>query len=1067
LSSIPNTRHFNKKSPHNAEKVNRIIEERQVENSPVRVKAVHTAVRGRVRLEVLGLYRNAHIKHRLEFKLIAGTGIRSVKANTLTGRVLIIFDAQSQTLDTLAAKIQSELAELAVTPARKKVRSPKRISLLHKLISTARRVNKLHNLNLQRKVTESKLAETRRQIQPWHTQPDAEVLTALQVNALSGLSSIEAATRLEQYGANRLVTATGRSSLSILLEQFTTLPVTMLGIAAVISIMTGGLLDAAVIMSVVMINAVIGFITEWHSEKTIIELTRTAPRITKVMRDSRVYEIPIEEVVPGDVLLFSPGSYVAADVRLIASQRLTLDESSLTGESMPVVKRAGEPCNGDTPLGERKNMTFMGTMVTGGSGKGVVVATAEETQLGQIQALASAARPTETAMQRQLERMGTQLGVLSGAVCLGIFGVGLWRGLGWLNMLKSSVSLAVSAIPEGLPAVATTTLALGIRNMRKHNVAIRRLEAVETLGSVQTFCMDKTGTLTQNRMTAVALFVGGRRIEIDEGFFKDIDSGNIIAPLEFEELRRLLQVVVVCSEAELKGPDEYNKINGSPTENALVELAIRAGLNAYTLRREYPRIEIRHRAEDRPYMLTLHGSAANGHFVAVKGSPAYILSLCNRQLIDDELRPLQEAHRRHILEQNEAMAGEALRVLGMAYGDTQLREGEPSDLVWLGLAGMLDPLRSGMVTLIRQFHQAGIGTVMITGDQSATAYAVGRRLDLSAGGPLKILDSPRLEELGDEALSALTEDLHVFARVSPKHKLQIVQAMQKAGKVVAMTGDGINDGPALKAANIGVAMGVSGTDAARSVADVVLEDDNLHTMITAIEQGRTIYGNIRKTLHFLVATNLTEIEIMLTGIALGLGELLNPMQLLWINLISDIFPGLALSIEPAEPSIIRRPPRDPDEPIIHSQDLQRMGIESTVLALSGLVAYTYARKKYGAGTKANTVAFSTLTTGELLHTISCRSATHTLFNDVKRPANRYLNLALGGSLAAQLLTVIVPGLRRLLGNAPLSFTDLLVVGASSIASLLANETLKTAAIKSPMTNQSTSPAPASSQEDRL
>ncbi len=1036
------------------------------ENFPVRVKAVHTAVTGRVRLEVLGLYRDAQVKHRLEYRLIAVSGIRSVKANTLTGRVLIVFDAQSLTLDTLTSKIEAELVELAVKPVSAKPRPSKNLSLLHQLISIARRLSKLYKPKLQRKVNRSGLVKTPQQIQPWHTRPEAEVLTALQVNACSGLSSTEATTRLGQYGANQLITSEGRSSLSILLEQFTTFPVAMLGMAAVISIMTGGLLDAAVIMSVVLINSAIGFITEWHSEKTIIELTTTAPKFTQVMRDGRIQEISIEEVVLGDVLLFSPGSYVAADVLLLHTQRLTLDESSLTGESMPVVKRAGKLCDADTPLGERKNMAFMGTMVTGGSGNGITVATAGVTQLGQIQALASAARPTETAMQRQLEQMGTQLGVLSGVVCLGIFGIGLLRGQGWLNMLKSSVSLAVSAIPEGLPAVATTTLALGIRNMRKHNVAIRRLDAVETLGSVQVFGMDKTGTLTLNRMTALALFVGGRRIEIDEGFFKDIDSGNVISPLEFEEIRQLLQVVVLCSETELNGPDAHNKINGSPTENALVELAIQAGLDVRALRRSYPRIEIRHRAEDRPYMLTLHTNANNAHFVAVKGSPSYILSLCNRELIGDELRPLKEVRRHRILEQNEAMAGDALRVLGMAYGDTQLHDGEPSNLVWLGLAGLIDPLRSGMDTLITQYHQAGIGTVMITGDQSATAYAVGRKLDLSAGGPLKILDSPRLEELDDEALSALVEDLHVFARVSPKHKLQIVQAMQQAGKVVAMTGDGINDGPALKASNIGVAMGVSGTDAARSVADVVLEDDNLHTMTTAIEQGRTIYSNIRKTLHFLLATNFTEIEVMLAGIALGLGELLNPMQLLWINLISDIFPGLALSMEPAERGIMKRPPRDPNEPIIRSQDLQRMGVESTVLGLSTLACYAYAQMKYGAGARANTVAFTTLTTGELLQAISCRSATHTLFDRAKHPPNRYLNLALGGSLAAQILTITVPGLRRLLGTTPLSLTDLLVIGAGTVAPLLINETLKTVTIKSSAKSRSTSAAPASSREDR-
>ncbi len=877
-----------------------MLEHTRVENAVFRVKAVHTAVRGRARLEVPSLYRDAQIKYRLEHKLVAVAGIRSVEANTRTGRVLVLFDVRIQTPATLATTIESELAGCSAKPV---VKNPnprplsRRYSWVRELLAIVHRLRKFNIQQAQGDAHRLDLAQTHQQVQAWHTQLDTEILTALETNACSGLSSAEAAARRIRYGANQLPAIAGRSNLSILIHQFISFPVAMLGAAAVISLMTGGLADAAVIVSVVMINALIGYITEQHSEKTILELTRTAPRFTQVMRDGLTQEICIEAVVPGDLLLFSPGSYVAADVRLFHTQRLTLDESSLTGESMPVVKRAREPCDADAPLGEWKNMAFMGTMVTGGSGQGIVVATAETTQLGQIQAMTSAAKPTETAMQRQLERLGTQLGILSGAICLGIFGMGLLRGQGWLQMLKSSVSLAVSAIPEGLPAVATTTLALGIRNMRQHNVAIRRLDAVETLGSVQIFAMDKTGTLTMNRMTAVTLFTGEHRLEINEGLFRHADSGHVITPLEFTELKRLLQVVVLCSETELNDP-RSNHLNGSPTENALVELAILAGLNAHTLRRDYPRVEIRHRAEDRPYMLTLHTSADNTPFVAVKGSPSCVLSLCNRELIGGELCILQEDRRRRILEQNERLAGEALRVLGMAYTDSHLKDGEPENLVWLGMVGLTDPLRAGMETLIQQYHQAGIRTVMITGDQSATAYAVGRKLDLSAGKPLKLLESPRLETLDETALSALVEGLHVFARVSPKHKLQIVRALQKAGRVVAMTGDGINDGPALKAANIGVAMGASGTDAARSVADVVLEDDNLQTMITAIEQGRTIHGNIRKTVHFLLATNLTEIEVMFIGIALGLGELLNPMQLLWINLISDIFPGLALSVEP-------------------------------------------------------------------------------------------------------------------------------------------------------------------------
>ncbi|MGD8591169.1 MAG: HAD-IC family P-type ATPase, partial [Chromatiales bacterium] len=698
----------------------------------------------------------------------------------------------------------------------------------------------------------------------------------------------------------------------------------------------------------------------------------------------------------------------------------------------------------DTALGDRCNMAYMGTHVTGGNGRGVVIATAESTELGQIQTLVGEAEAPETPMQRQLDKMGTKLALLSGLVCAGVFGVGVLRGYGWLEMLKSSVSLAVAAVPEGLPAVATTTLAMGIAEMRRRNVAVRHLDAVESLGSVQVFCMDKTGTLTMNRMAVVAVYSGEQAYSVSEGSYRQDD--HVIDPVGLEELVRLMQVVSLCSETEIVGNQAHFELDGSPTENALVELALNAGVDVQTLRQEHPTLRIRYRAEGRPFMSSLHPDRDGRHLLAVKGSPEEVLALCEHQIIGGRRVRLDPSMRDGILKQNEEMAGNALRVLGVAYRelDADRMPERTAELTWVGLTGMADPMRGGMDRLIARYHEAGIRTIMITGDQSATAQAIGTQLGLSGDQPLKVLESNELEQMDPELLAGLAKDVHVFARVSPAHKLKIVRALQEAGYVVAMTGDGINDGPALKAADVGVAMGGGGTNVARDVSDVVLEDDNLHTMTVAVEQGRTIYNNIRKMIHFMVSTNLTEIEVMLAGIAMGWGEPMNPMQLLWINLVTDIFPGLALALEPAEPGIMQRNPRDPDEAIIEGRDLKRMAFESGVIGVGTLGAFIYGMRRYGLGMEASTLAFNTLVFNELVHSYSSRSPYRNVFGGQELPPNAHLTKAILGMSGLQALVSLLPGARRLLGTAPLGPFDLLVIAAGVLVPLIINEATKPA-----------------------
>lgn len=878
--------------------------------------------------------------------------------------------------------------------------------------------------------------------EPWHLLEAEEVLARFHSDRALGLTWDAAREHIKTYGPNMLPEAEARTGWDIFFSQFNSLPVALLGAAAGLSVLTGGLVDAFLIMGVVTVNAFIGYKTESEAEKTIESLKTLVRPSALVVRDGRLSEIPVEEVAIGDLLVLRPGTYVAADARLLEASHLSVDESALTGESLPVTKFTKALTSPYTPLGDCNNLVFRGTLVTGGEGLAVVAATGSYTEIGRIQALMGETERPETPLQRQLGQLGDQLVVMCMGICGFAFFVGSFWGMGFLQMLRTSICLAAAAVPEGLPMVATTTMALGVRDMQQHHVLIRHLQAVETLGSVQTVCLDKTGTITCNQMTVVEVLIGRQSLKVSNGTFWG-PEGQIV-PAQASELQQLLLVSILCNETELYQDNGREVFRGTPTENALVRLALDAGLDVAALRREHPLLKMNHRSETRLFMGSQHQHGAQETFLALKGSPMDILALCDRQMRNGQEVPLTEEDRSVIEMQNEDMAGRALRILGLAYA-VRKNGKAPSDetgLTWVGMMGMTDPIREGVAEAIRNFHRAGIDTVMITGDQSTTAYAIGQELNLSQGAPLEILDATYLTQIEPEALRALSRRAKVFSRVSPAHKLQIVQALQQAGKVVAMTGDGINDGPALKAADVGIAMGHTGTDVAREVADVVLEKDNLDTMIVAIRDGRTIYLNIRKSVHFFLATNLSEIMLTFTALSMGLGLPLNAMQLLWINLISDIFPGLALALEPPEPDVLEQQPRDPQAPIFDTADYQRMAFESGSLAAGALGAYGYGIMRYGLGAQAGTLAFHSLTAGQLLHALSCRSEHQSIFSPTKPRANPYLMLALGGSLALQLCTAFIPGLRRLLGLTPLTLIDGLVIGSGALLPFLVNEATK-------------------------
>lgn len=648
-------------------------------------------------------------------------------------------------------------------------------------------------------------------------------------------------------------------------------------------------------------------------------------------------------------------------------------------------------------------------------------------------------------MQKQLRHLGERTMMIAGTVCGGVFLLGLLRGQPPGAMVRTAVSLAVAAVPEGLPTVAITTLALGIRKMKSHHVIVRRIDAIETLGAVQVLCFDKTGTITENRMQVVQASVADELVTVKDGRLT-AGTGELRRD-ERLELERLLEVFTLCSETELiQGDDGALKARGSSTEAALVDFAIAAGVDAVAIRSRHPNVKMEPRTETRKLMATLHTRPERpGYLLAVKGSPLEVLERCTFWLREGEVVPLAEDGRRVIRRQNERMASEALRVLGAAYAEHDSEQpSSDENLIWIGLAGLADPPRAGLPALFQKFRRAGVRSVMITGDQSATAYAVAKQIGLAVDGELRTLDSVELETMDPDVLAELAPQVQVFSRVSPRHKLRIVQALQKSGLVVAMTGDGINDCPALKAADIGVAMGGGSGTVAREVADVILETDDLGGMLSAIEHGRVIHADIRKAVRFILSTNTSEILLTLLSVAAGFGEGMSPMQLLWINLISDIFPELALAIQPPEDDVLDQPPRDPEAKMFSKQELRQIGVEGALLTAGALSVYGYGIRRYGLSPQAQTVSFVSLATAQLLHAFSTRSEKHNIFDDNRSARNPFIPLSVGGGIALTVLMQVIPAARRVFGSSAMPPVDWAIAAVGAAAPLLANELVKAA-----------------------
>ena len=882
---------------------------------------------------------------------------------------------------------------------------------------------------------------------PWHSMEINEAMRELNAKT-DGLSSEEVQRRLEKFGPNELKKEKGISSIKLLLEQFTDVLIIILLIATGLSIYLGELTDALVIIAIVLACAILGFVEEFRSEKALEALKKMTAPTAMVLRDGKDIKVQASEIVPGDVILLYTGDKVAADARIIETINLKTDEAPLTGESTPVNKGA-DPLPKHTTLPERRNMVFTGTVVVYGRGKAAVTSTGMNTEFGKIAKMVQATEEEETPLEKRMASVGKWIGILSVAVCLAVAVIGIVEGRNILDMVLWGVSLAVAAVPEALPAIVTGALAIGMYRMAKVHTIVRRLPAVETLGCTSVICADKTGTMTKGEMTVQRIYVNDKAIKVSgvgyepEGEFLLEDKK--INPID-EQLGTLLKVAALCNDAKLEKETETERwiIKGDPTEGALVVAAAKAGLWKEELEKEEPRIgEIPFSSETKR-MTTVHIVSRKTKMAYMKGAPEIVLEKCTRISVNGKVRKLTQEDRTKILQVNEAMAIQALRNLGFAFKElpesmTTFDEKIEKDLIFVGIMGMIDPPREEVKDAIYLCNKAGIDVVMVTGDHKLTAVAVAKELNLLGESYIedKVLTGEELDEISDEQLTSMVENVVIYARVSPEHKMRIVKAWKAKGHVAAMTGDGVNDAPALKLAEIGVAMGITGTEVTKEASDMVLTDDNFASIVKAVKEGREIYGNIKKYLTYLLRCNVMEIIVMTVAIMIvpylagGVYEsgtspetsaavALVAVQLLWVNLTTDGLPAIALGIDPGDPDLMERKPRDPNESVF-TRDV-KVYLTAVPILMSALLLYGYFMYKpwlpptldsvtgvviYDPLREARTQLLTAMILMELANALSARSLKYTVF-EVGVFKNKFLWIAIVSSLALQLLVLYTP-----------------------------------------------------------
>ena len=889
-------------------------------------------------------------------------------------------------------------------------------------------------------------------VSAWHTFEVADVLHQLGTHPTRGLDDATVAERQTASGPNELVAQGVKSPWRILQEQLTATMVVILIVAAVASALLGDYSDTAAILAIIVLNALLGFSQEYRAERAMAALQRlTVPTVT-VRRNGGIREVAARDLVPGDIVLLEAGERVPADGRVLQSANLRTQEAALTGESAPVDKIAGPLPAADLPLGDRCNMVYLGTTVSYGRGQVAVTATGMQTELGAIATMIQTVGQGPTPLQRRLDQLGRVLAAVALAIVAVIFVVGLLRGEELKLMFLTAVSMAVAAVPEGMPAVVTIALALGAQRMLKRRALIRKLAAVETLGSVTVICADKTGTLTQNRMTVAVLDTAGQRLDLAGEHLLStpvhhLDQRHLPAPQS--TLTLLLAGGALCNDAlieEAGNGSSGDSILGDPTEGALLVAAALQGLRKVDLERTFPRLAEVPFDSERKRMTTVHacpavpaaipcslaplwsaGIGAGGApaIAFSKGAVDSLLERCSAVWVHERAEPISAAWRERIMSANDRLAQEGMRVLGVAFrpvhtlADTESPESLERNLTFVGMVGMIDPARPEVRAAVQTCQAAGIRPIMITGDHPLTARAIASAMGIAADS--RILTGQELDRLSAEELERLVDEVSVYARVSPEHKLNIVRALRNRGQIVAMTGDGVNDAPALKQADIGVAMGVSGTDVAQEAADMVLQDDNFATIVAAVEEGRVIYDNIRKVLKYLLTTNVGELWVMLLAPLLGMPLPLLPLQILWMNLVTDGLPALALSVEPAERDTMRRSPRPPAERLF----AHGMGRYVAWWGLAmGLIALGAGYISWRAGNPGwQTIVFSTLVFAQMTQALAVRSERDSLFR-IGFWSNKALLGAIALTLALQLAVVYVPALQRLFTTMGLSPGDL-------------------------------------------
>jgi Ca2+-transporting ATPase len=947
----------------------------------------------------------------------------------------------------------------------------------------------------------------------WHTLKAEQVLNHFEVQE-NGLTTEEAKRRLEQYGPNQLKEAPRPTFLQMLWDQLNNFVVILLIVASIVSALLGDYVEAAAILAIVVLNAVLGIVQERRAEEALAALKKLAAPDAQVIRDGHRRTIPAYELVPGDIVFLEAGNFVPADIRLLEAVNLRVEEASLTGESLPVQKNAATVLEKNIPLGDRKNTAFMGTVVSYGRGRGVVTSTGMRTQLGLIAAMLQNVESEETPLQRKLDQLGKTLSIAALFLVAIVFVValinytdigGLFANpLAYLREYASeitetfiiAVSLAIAAVPEGLPAVVTISLALGMREMIKRHALIRRLSSVETLGSATVICSDKTGTLTQNEMTVTRLWVDGQFIEVTgTGYVPKGDflmNGKVVDIQNYRAALTALWLGVLNNDSSIeitgeKDSQQTYRIVGDPTEGALLVTAAKAGATYVEVKRAYPRESEVPFDSERKRMITIHDISQpdpndfspfyeekykGWDVIAMKGAPDIALDLCTQYLdINDQPHALDDAARKRILEANEQMTRDALRVLGVAYRAVKDVPNHPEelkteelekDLIFVGLIGMIDPARAEVKPALEKAREAGIRTIMITGDYPNTAHAIAETIGMLKKGR-GVMTGAQLDALSDDNLREVINRTSVFARVSPEHKMRIVDALQANGEVVAMTGDGVNDAPAIKRADIGIAMGITGTDVAKETADMVLTDDNYASIVAAVEQGRIIYSNIRKFVFFLLSSNVAEIMIIFLATLAGLPPPLTAIQLLWLNLITDGAPALALAVEKGDPDIMQQKPRAKDEPIINRsmsvglviQTITQTGAVLTAFGLGLLwhldsganlvgnpIAYILNHNWQGVDVQtAETMAFVTLSLAELFRAYTVRSERASLFA-IGVFSNRYMQYAVGLSISLLLLVCALPFLQPIFNTHFLSPREWSVVLGLAVMPAVAEEITK-------------------------